>query len=43
LHWSYKRYLERELRKTFGFEGTAVHFWFIPKNIDRHKVEPKED
>ena len=39
LHWSYKRYLERELRKTFGYEGTAVKFWFIPKNVDRHKLE----
>ena len=37
LHWSYKRYLEKELRKSFGYEGTAVQLWFIEKNVDRHK------
>ena len=36
LHWSYKRYMERELRVKFGFEGTAVQFWFIEKE-GRHK------
>lgn len=28
LHFSYKRYLERELRETFGFIGTPVNFRF---------------
>lgn len=28
LHFSYKRYLERELRETFGFAGTPVNFRF---------------
>lgn len=37
LHWSYKRYLEKKLRESFGFEGTPVKFWFIPKNVDRQK------
>lgn len=36
LHWSYKRYMERELRETFGFAGTALQLWFIEKS-DRHK------
>lgn len=36
LHWSYRRYMERELRAQFGFEGTAVQLWFIEKS-DRHK------
>ena len=36
LHWSYKRYLEKELRREYGFEGTAVQLWFIEK-ADRHK------
>ncbi len=36
LHWSYKRYLERELRERYGFEGTAVQLWFIEKS-GRHK------
>ena len=35
LHWSYKRYMERELRETFGFEGTAIRFWFFDS------IEPK--
>ena len=26
MHFSYKRYLENYLRKTFGFEGTAIRF-----------------
>lgn len=32
LHWSYKRFMEHELRNKFGFEGTAVRFWFFDKN-----------
>jgi GTP-binding protein len=32
LHWSYKRYLERELREAFGFEGTAIKLWFFDKD-----------
>lgn len=36
LHWSYKRYMERELRAKFNFEGTAVQLWFIEKE-GRHK------
>lgn len=38
LHWSYKRYMERELRQAFGFEGSAIKFWFFEKHIDRLKV-----
>jgi len=33
LHWSYKRYLENEIRKTYDFTGTAVRFIFK----DKHK------
>jgi GTP-binding protein len=33
LHWSYKRYMERNMRETFGFEGTPVQLWFIEKHI----------
>lgn len=43
LHWSYKRYLEKKLREKYGFEGTPVKFWFIPKNIDRHKQLAEEE
>lgn len=33
LHWSYRRYMERELRATFNFEGTALQLWFIEKHV----------
>jgi len=33
LHWSYRRYMERELRQAFGFDGTAVELWFIEKHV----------
>lgn len=36
LHWSYKRYMERELRERYGYGGTAVQLWFIEKS-GRHK------
>lgn len=36
LHWSYKRFMERELRAAYNFEGTAVQLWFIEKE-GRHK------
>ena len=38
LHWSYRRYLEKQLRQSFGFEGTPVKFYFLEKHIDRKKV-----
>ena len=36
LHWSYRRYMERELREKYGFEGTALQLWFIEKS-GRHE------
>jgi GTP-binding protein len=33
IHWSYRRYMERELREAFGFEGTALELWFIEKHV----------
>ncbi len=36
IHWSYRRYLERNLRERFGYEGTAVQLWFIEKH-ETHK------
>lgn len=36
LHWSYKRFMERELRARYNFEGTAIQFWFIEKH-ETHK------
>lgn len=32
LHWSYKRFMEREFRARYNFEGTAIQFWFIEKH-----------
>jgi len=44
LHWSYRRYLETNLRKRFGFTGTAVQLWFIEKHIThKHGVSPTKD
>jgi GTPase len=36
LHWSYRRYMERQMRERYGFEGTAVQLWFIEKH-ETHK------
>jgi GTP-binding protein len=41
LHWSYKRYMEREFRQKYGFEGTPIRFWFFEKHEShRHGVSP---
>ncbi len=32
LHWSYKRFMERELREHYDFSGTPIRFWFIEKH-----------
>lgn len=36
VHWSYRRYLEREMRKRWNYEGTPVQLWFIEK----HETHP---
>jgi len=41
LHWSYKRFMERELRSSYDFSGTPIRFWFIEKHVDRKKSEVK--
>lgn len=41
LHWSYKRYLERNLREQYDFTGTPVQLWFIEKHIPhKHQHSP---
>jgi GTP-binding protein len=41
LHWSYKRYMERNFRELYGYEGTPVQFWFIEKHIPhKHHDSP---
>jgi GTP-binding protein len=32
LHWSYKRYLEKQFRQTWPLTGTPLKFWFIEKH-----------
>jgi GTP-binding protein len=34
MHFSYERYLENQLRKHFGLEGTPIRLIFRPKNQD---------
>lgn len=36
LHWSYKRFMEKELRQKYGLEGTPIKFWFFEKR-ESHK------
>ena len=36
LHWSYKRYMERNLRERYDYQGTPVQLWFIEKH-EHHK------
>ena len=41
IHWSYRRYLERELRSRYNFEGSALQLWFIEKHVaHKHGVRP---
>ncbi len=35
MHFSYERYLENQLRKSFGFKGNPVWFLLRPKNKDQ--------
>lgn len=44
LHWSYKRYLDRRMRETYGYTGTPIQLWFIEKHIThKHGVSPTKD
>jgi GTP-binding protein len=44
VHWSYKRYLERELREAWDFSGTPIQFWFIEKHTaHKHGTKPEKD
>ncbi len=41
VHWSYRRYLEKKLRKQYGFAGTPVQLWFIEKHLThKHGASP---
>lgn len=44
VHWSYRRYLETRLRKSYGFEGTPVQLWFIEKHAaHKHGRSPTKE
>ncbi len=41
LHWSYKRFLERNLREQYDLVGTPLQLWFIEKHIPhKHHDSP---
>lgn len=44
LHWSYKRYLERQIREVYNYTGTPIKFSFIDeKQIKaKHQADKKE-
>lgn len=39
LHWSYKRYLERQIRETYNYAGTPIKFSFR----DEKQIKEKKD
>lgn len=44
LHWSYKRYMEKDLREKYGFIGTPIRFWFFEKHeTHRHGLSPTKE
>ena len=43
LHWSYRRYMDRNLREKYGYEGTAIQLWFIEKHVThKHGNSPTQ-
>jgi GTP-binding protein len=41
VHWSYRRYLETRMRRSYGYEGTPVQLWFIEKHAThKHGASP---
>ena len=38
-HFSYKHYLENNIRKVFGFEGTPIRF--VVREKSENNIEPK--
>jgi len=37
LHWSYKRYLEHEIRETFGYSGTAIKISYRDESKEKKR------
>ena len=42
LHWSYKRFMERDFRETYDYAGSPIQFWFIEKH-ETHKHGTRPD
>ena len=42
LHWSYKRYLERQLRETYNYTGTPIKFSFRDEKQIKANCEKEE-
>lgn len=47
IHWSYKRYLERQLRETYDYTGTPIKFSFIDEkqikaNREKEQLEKEK-
>jgi GTP-binding protein len=43
LHWSYKRYLERQLRETYNYTGTSIKFSFRDEKQIKANREKEEN
>lgn len=44
LHWSYKRFMQREFRQKYDYRGSPVQFWFIEKHeTHKHGQSPTKD
>lgn len=44
LHWSYKRFMERQFRETYDYTGSPIQFWFIEKHVThKHGTRPVDD
>jgi GTP-binding protein len=41
IHWSYRRYMEKNLRYKYDFTGTPLQLWFIEKHVaHKHGQSP---
>ncbi len=44
LHWSYKRFMDRQFRESYDYTGSPIQFWFIEKHVThKHGTRPAED
>lgn len=44
LHWSYKRFMERDMRSQYDYVGSPIQFWFIEKHVShKHGQSPTRE